>query len=499
MIANPPPGTEGFCPWLVAQQPCARAAPTVVPHPSMEIDLLKKHWEAFGREDPLWAILTDASRRGGRWDLDEFLAHGEDDVSRYLAELDHLGVTVDRGRALDFGCGVGRLTQALAERFQECDGVDIAAPMIEEARRINRHGERCRYHVNDVVNLKLFGSSRFDFVLSFIVLQHMEPRYAKTYIGEFLRVLRPGGIALFQVPVPSPPSPLPDGAWRADIALEDDVPRELVADEPRTLRVRVRNVGTAPWPAGSRVRLGNHWADRRGRPLAVDDGRSEMPGEVPPGQEVMLPLDVTAPAVAGRATLELDLVQEQVGWFATRGSRPVRVPVTITGGSGPVSRAGQSFTPLMEMYSVPRDEVIATVQAMGGEVLYALPDQSAGAGLSSFRYVVRRTSSVDRPMARESLEHLDAAVTTIPDRPDMLPPLLSRRDGSAQQLDLALKRTLGRALRWFTWAQVEHDRGVARALAATRSALAEHEAELRALRAELAELRRQDAGEPPAG
>ena len=40
----------------------------------MEIDTLKRHWEAFGRDDPLWAVLTEASRTGGRWDLDEFLA-----------------------------------------------------------------------------------------------------------------------------------------------------------------------------------------------------------------------------------------------------------------------------------------------------------------------------------------------------------------------------------------------------------------------------------------
>lgn len=39
----------------------------------MNLELLRENWEVFGDQDPLWAILTDPSRRGGRWDLEEFL------------------------------------------------------------------------------------------------------------------------------------------------------------------------------------------------------------------------------------------------------------------------------------------------------------------------------------------------------------------------------------------------------------------------------------------
>ena len=58
----------------------------------MQIDTLKRHWEAFGRDDPLWAVLTESSRTGGRWDLEEFLQRGEGDVADRLTELDQLGV-----------------------------------------------------------------------------------------------------------------------------------------------------------------------------------------------------------------------------------------------------------------------------------------------------------------------------------------------------------------------------------------------------------------------
>ncbi len=179
----------------------------------MDFQLLKRNWEAFGREDPLWAVLTEPTRKGGLWDPDEFLATGEREIAELFAEFGALGIEVTEGRALDFGCGAGRLTQALAGRFQRSDGVDIAASMIAEAERLNRRGDRVRYHVNESADLALFGGETFDFVLSYIVLQHMEPRYAKRYIAEFVRVLKVDAIAVFSLPtgvsapVPPPTEP----------------------------------------------------------------------------------------------------------------------------------------------------------------------------------------------------------------------------------------------------------------------------------------------------
>ncbi len=62
--------------------------------------------------------------------------------------MDYLGdrqISFPKRRALDFGCGVGRLTQALARHFNIVDGVDIAPSMIELANQFNRSGGRCRY------------------------------------------------------------------------------------------------------------------------------------------------------------------------------------------------------------------------------------------------------------------------------------------------------------------------------------------------------------------
>lgn len=172
----------------------------------MKLWLTRRHWEKFARTDPMWAVLTVPGKARNRWDVDEFFLTGRHDVD---ASLDHVHAhypQLRRGRALDFGCGVGRLTQALALHFDAVTGVDISAPMLEHARAHNRHGERVSYVHNTRPDLAVFGSGSFDFVYSLITLQHIAPEYSRRYIAEFVRLLAPGGAALFQVPYHAPPA-----------------------------------------------------------------------------------------------------------------------------------------------------------------------------------------------------------------------------------------------------------------------------------------------------
>jgi ubiquinone/menaquinone biosynthesis C-methylase UbiE len=111
-----------------------------------------------------------------------------------------LGIKVRTHEALDFGCGLGRLSQALAARFDQVCAVDISSVMIDKARAHNRHGKKCTYYCNPHDNLSMFADGQFDFIYSNLVLQHMEPQYAKKYIREFLRVLHDDGTLLFQAP-----------------------------------------------------------------------------------------------------------------------------------------------------------------------------------------------------------------------------------------------------------------------------------------------------------
>jgi ubiquinone/menaquinone biosynthesis C-methylase UbiE len=159
----------------------------------------QRNWDEWGRKDPLWAISTIEGKEDGNWDLDEFFATGVEDVAQVMKHVEAMEFDLARGVALDFGCGVGRLSQGLAAHFREVKGVDIAPSMIEKARQYNRYGEAVTSYVNDASDLKLFDSASFDFVFSRSVLQHIRPHLIKAYLREFARVVRPGGLIAFQL------------------------------------------------------------------------------------------------------------------------------------------------------------------------------------------------------------------------------------------------------------------------------------------------------------
>lgn len=166
----------------------------------MNLRTLQRHWNQLGRNDPLGAILAHPERRNSPWEAGEFFQSGVLEINAVLARAESLHPLARRKRALDFGCGVGRLTQALAAHFDQVLGVDLSPAMIEHARGYNRQGARCEYRVNERSDLRQFRDGEFDFVYSSLTLQHMPPRFAKRYIAEFLRVLAPGGLLVFQLP-----------------------------------------------------------------------------------------------------------------------------------------------------------------------------------------------------------------------------------------------------------------------------------------------------------
>lgn len=173
----------------------------------MRLSQTRRHWNRLARTDPLWAVLTEPDKQGNRWQIDEFFANGRHIVAAELAAVRAQHPALRTGTALDFGCGVGRLSQALAEHFDRVTGLDISEEMLALARGYNRHGARVRYLHNPHPDLRLLPDGSFDFVYSLITLQHMEPVYARTYLAEFVRVAASGGIIFFQLPATTPPAP----------------------------------------------------------------------------------------------------------------------------------------------------------------------------------------------------------------------------------------------------------------------------------------------------
>ena len=167
----------------------------------MRPDQQAQDWNELAQLDPYWAILTAPDKRFGGWDSDEFLAIGTVEVTAMMDRFERIGHPQGRGRALDFGCGVGRITRALAAHFDEAVGVDISEDMVRRAQDLNADVPGASFVVNLATDLARFDDAAFDLVFSSIVLQHVPDRSTiEGYIAEFCRVVRPGGLVMFQLP-----------------------------------------------------------------------------------------------------------------------------------------------------------------------------------------------------------------------------------------------------------------------------------------------------------
>jgi SAM-dependent methyltransferase len=234
----------------------------------MRLGRLRDDWERLGAEDPLWAVYVAPGTRGGRWDVERFFALGRREVSAALGELDRLGLRPGRRRALDFGCGVGRLSQALAEHVDEVVGVDIAASMLAEARRLDRSGGRCQFVLNESADLAFVADGSIDIVYCSLVLQHLERGLARRYLREFVRVLADDGVAIFQVPTRPTASVKGLVFWLAPWSLIRLAQRRLLKYPApmRMSRLRRRDVERALHGTGAAIigavdddSYGGHW------------------------------------------------------------------------------------------------------------------------------------------------------------------------------------------------------------------------------------------------
>src|SRR3712207_141817 len=131
------------------------------------------------------------------------------------------------------------------------------------------------------------------------------------------------------------PRALPDNGFKAQITLPG-APAKLRAGQQERVQVRVKNASEVFWWArgGEQneradnkfyLAAGNRWFRSDGTTLVTDmDGRHGLLKDLKPGEETEVPLLVTAPKEPGEYVLEVDLVQEQVGWFSGKGSQTAR-------------------------------------------------------------------------------------------------------------------------------------------------------------------------------
>jgi SAM-dependent methyltransferase len=157
---------------------------------------MRADWNARAREDPGYYV---AFGRRGQDDA-AFFATAADVVRRLETELRWFaaGETL-RTKALEIGCGPGRLMRPLSRHFAEIHGVDVSDEMIALAREKLRDIPNARPHVSSGVGLNEFPDDSFGFIYSYAVFQHIPSRdVVYSYLREIRRVLVPGGLVHLQ-------------------------------------------------------------------------------------------------------------------------------------------------------------------------------------------------------------------------------------------------------------------------------------------------------------
>lgn len=160
-------------------------------------------WEYYGEKDPYFGVNTVAEMRNEAINDEArklFFESGEKYISRIWDEIEeHLTADFKPQRALDFGCGVGRILLPIAKRSKEAIGVDISTAMLEEAKKNAEifNYDNITFIKGDDKLSKVSGE--FDFVHSFIVFQHINPKVGERIFQKIVESLSENGIGVLHV------------------------------------------------------------------------------------------------------------------------------------------------------------------------------------------------------------------------------------------------------------------------------------------------------------
>jgi ubiquinone/menaquinone biosynthesis C-methylase UbiE len=154
---------------------------------------MRSDWDSRALEDAYYYVAFGRKHQAE----DEFFATGADTVRALEAELKRLdpAVQLETRRALEIGCGPGRLMRPLARNFGEIHGVDVSEEMVRMAAAKLERVPNAHVQASSGADLSAFPAESFDFVYSYAVFQHIPSReVVLQYLAEARRVLKNGGI-----------------------------------------------------------------------------------------------------------------------------------------------------------------------------------------------------------------------------------------------------------------------------------------------------------------
>ena len=236
------------------------------------VEAVGRDWQRLGSDDPPWAVYVAPGTRGGGWDVEELLRTGRTEVDAVLADLAARGLTHGSRSVLDFGCGVGRLSNALARHFDHVIAVDVAPSMLERARALDRSGGRIDFLRNPHPDLRGVPDACVDLAYSSLVLQHLPRAAALVYLRELVRVTRPDGLVVVQTA--TRPRPTPKGVaalvlpqrllgWVQQRLLGYPAPMRMTRLGRRTVRRALAGTGAAVVHVSRDRTYGGHWVCER--------------------------------------------------------------------------------------------------------------------------------------------------------------------------------------------------------------------------------------------
>lgn len=160
-------------------------------------------WIRWGERDPYFAVITDPRYRSDRLTEDarrDFFETGRWHARHVLEACKRmLGASFAPQRALDFGCGVGRVALPLAGLVEQVTAIDVSPAMLEEGRRNARAQGigNIEWQLSDDTLSAVQGV--FDLVHSCITFQHIDIVRGRVLFGRLLELLAPGGAGAIQI------------------------------------------------------------------------------------------------------------------------------------------------------------------------------------------------------------------------------------------------------------------------------------------------------------
>jgi hypothetical protein len=150
---------------------------------------------------------------------------------------------------------------------------------------------------------------------------------------------QPGTESNVTPPASKSAGPMADSGYKAQITFADPS-LKLRAGQKETITVKVKNVSNLVWwrrggETNERpdnkfyIAVGNRWLDKDGKPTSEEEGHNGISKDLKPGEEIEMPLQITAPKQPGDYILNLDMVQEGVTWFGEKGSTTTKAKVTV--------------------------------------------------------------------------------------------------------------------------------------------------------------------------